>query len=139
MKIFILGLIPVLEECCWIIPREVVNTALGLSDLLKKKKKKINTLVLTCLNTVIVLNSVRLGILLKVAVFLVLSLTSVLTAINFQRNYLLKHQVLGNWLKQMLIQNLEIMCRLTEFAAHQHSRVNEALLSVLQTICHKKW
>lgn len=40
MKIFILGLIPVLEECCWIIPREVVNRALGLSDLLKKKKKE---------------------------------------------------------------------------------------------------
>lgn len=52
---------------------------------------------------------------------------------------LLKHQVLRNWLKQMLIQNLEIMCRLAEFATHQRSRVNEALLSVLQTICHKKW
>lgn len=39
MKIFILGLIPLLEECCWIIPREVVNMALGLSDLLKKKEK----------------------------------------------------------------------------------------------------
>lgn len=86
MKIFILGLIPLLEECCWIIPREVVNMALGLSDLLKKKKK--TTLVLTCLNTVIVLNSVRLGILVKVAMLSVLSLTSVLTAINFQRNYL---------------------------------------------------
>lgn len=75
MKIFILGLIPLLEECCWIIPREVVNMALGLSDLLKKKKK--TTLVLTCLNTVIVLNSVRLGILVKVAMLSVLSLTSV--------------------------------------------------------------
>lgn len=40
MKIFILGLIPLLEECCWIIPRKVVNMALGLSELLKKKKRK---------------------------------------------------------------------------------------------------
>lgn len=46
MKIFIVGLIPLLEECCWIIPRKVVNMALGLSDLLKKKKKKKTTLVL---------------------------------------------------------------------------------------------
>lgn len=87
MKIFIVGLIPLLEECCWIIPRKVVNMALGLSDLLKKKKRKL-LWFLTCLNTVIVLNSVRLGILVKVAMLSVLSLTSVLTAINFQRNYL---------------------------------------------------
>lgn len=106
--------------------------ALGLSDLLKKKKK--NTLVLTRLNTVIVLNSVRLSILLKVAVLSVLSLTSVLTAINFQRNYLnIKSWEIGS------NKCLNKICRLTEFAAHQHSRVNEALLSVLQTICHKKW
>lgn len=36
----------------------------------------------------------------------------------------------------MLIQNLEIMCRLKEFATHQHSRANEALLSFFPDICH---
>lgn len=43
-----------------------------------------------------------------------------------------KYQVLGNWVKQMLIQNLGIMCRLKEFATQQHSRTNEnRLLSIL--------
>lgn len=66
------------QECCQ-------HGSSVKSDLLKKKKI---VLVLTCLNTVIVLNSLRLGVLLKVAMLLVLSLTSVLTAIDFQRNYL---------------------------------------------------
>lgn len=52
--------------------------ALMLRVICKKKKKKYFVLVLTCLNTVIVLNSLRLGVLLKVAMLLVLSLTSVL-------------------------------------------------------------
>lgn len=61
------------------------------------------------------------------------------TAMRLRRNYLMSLKNEGLWLKQMLIQNTEIPCRHQAFAAHQHSRVNKALLSSFLTICLLTW
>lgn len=61
------------------------------------------------------------------------------TAMRLRRNYLMSLKNEGLWLKQMLIQNMEIPCRHQAFAAHQHSWVTEALLSSFPTICLLTW